>query len=233
MLEVKQVTKTIHGKEILKNISFTIKSGEIALFLGGSGVGKSTLFRVLNQLEHFDSGDLYFNELPLSQKHIGMVFQQFNLFDHLTVQENIELALIKVQHKTKNEARDIACALLDRYGLADKASLPVTKLSGGQKQRLSIARTIALNPKIICLDEPTSALDPKLTSHVAQYIQELAAEGRIVLVTTHDMSLVKQLDGDLYLMENGTVAESCKTKSYFENPENFPLLYRFIDQSSS
>src|SRR5262249_41767823 len=155
-----------------------------------SGVGKSTLLRVLNNLEQYDAGTFYLDDQPLnlatvSKQHtVGMVFQHFDLFEHLSVQDNILLALTKAQHKSHEEALHLAHAELVRFGLEEKASTNVCKLSGGQKQRLALARTLALNPQIVCLDEPTSALDPHLTGQVATYISELAQDGRIVLVAT-------------------------------------------------
>lgn len=234
MLEVKNLHKTMQSKSILKNVGFEIQRGEIALFLGASGVGKSTLLRVLNHLESYDSGAFYLDKQPLDLRHVsqnhtvGMVFQHFNLFEHLTVEQNITLALLKSQAKSKAASCQIAYELLERYGLADKAKLNVQKLSGGQKQRLAIARTLALDPEILCLDEPTSALDPKLTSQVAKDISELVNDKRIVLLTTHDMSLLKQLDAKLFFMQAGTIVESSSTKEYLLHPENFPFLHEFL-----
>lgn len=236
MLKVKNLTKKVHEKALLNNLSFEVQRGGIAIFLGGSGVGKSTLLRALNHLESYDAGTFTLDEAPLelatvSQNHtVGMVFQHFNLFENLTVEDNITLALIKTQGKSLEEAHKIATNLLTQYGLEEKAKLSIHKLSGGQKQRLAIARTLALNPQIVCMDEPTSALDPKLTNQVAKYIMEIAKDNRIVLVTTHDMGLVHELQGDvsLFLMEKGTIVESVSKQGYKMNPSDFPHLQRFF-----
>lgn len=227
MLVVNDLSKAINSKPILKGISFTVKRGEIAIFLGGSGVGKSTLLRVLNGLETYDSGSISFDDKPLKD-HIGLVFQHFNLFEHLTVQENITLALCKVKKMEKNAALDIAKALLERYGLSDKARASVKKLSGGQKQRLAIARALALNPEILCLDEPTSALDPSKTRDVADEITDLACDNRIVLLSTHDTALLDLLDATIFLMHEGTIVQSCTTSQYKKAPHEYLKLKQFL-----
>ena len=234
MFKVENLSKTIQKKTILKTLNFEVEHGQIAIFLGGSGVGKSTLLRVLNHLESYDEGSFTLDDRPLdlttvNKKHtIGMVFQYFNLFENLNVLENITLALIKLKNKSTAEANQIAFQLLERYGLSDQVHLNVQKLSGGQKQRLAIARTISLDPKIICLDEPTSALDPLLTTQVAKYISDFSNENRIVLLATHDTSLVAQLAGKLFLMQAGTIAENCLTSDYSANPSSYPLLKSFL-----
>jgi polar amino acid transport system ATP-binding protein len=234
MFKVETLTKKVQEKVILNHISFEIDPGSIAIFLGSSGVGKSTLLRVLNNLESYDQGSFYLNghslKLPQVNKDhtVGMVFQQFNLFEHLTVEENITLALKKLKGKTSNEATQIASQLLESYGLGDKANLSIHKLSGGQKQRLALARTMALNPKIICLDEPTSALDPLLTQQIAKYITDLAAEGRIVIIATHDTKLIHHLNGMLYLMKEGSIIEKSHTEDYRAAPSDFPYLKEFL-----
>jgi len=185
MFKVSHLSKKIGSKTIFKDLNFEIDHGKIAIFLGGSGVGKSTLLRVLNNLEGYNSGSFILdgfeiNLASVNRNHlIGMVFQHFNLFEHLNAEENIILTLTQSKGMDKKEAKLAAHALLERYGLQDKATARIQNLSGGQKQRLAIARTLALNPKIVCLDEPTSALDPRLTSQVAQFITELAAENKI------------------------------------------------------
>ncbi|MEI8366050.1 MAG: ATP-binding cassette domain-containing protein [Parachlamydiaceae bacterium] len=234
MLKVKHLSKTIQGKKILNDLSFEIDHGKIAIFLGPSGVGKSTLLRVLNNLESYDSGTFTLdgNTLDLNtinQQHtVGMVFQHFNLFDHLNAEDNIILTLTTCKGMDKKEAECISRSLLERYGLQDQAKVSAGRLSGGQKQRLAIARTLAVNPKIVCLDEPTSALDPRLTGQVAKYITELATENRIVLLTTHDMNLLDQLDGQLFLMEGGSIGESASKKECISNPGSCPKLHSFL-----
>lgn len=231
MLEIKNLTKTFGNKVVLNHISLSVRAGEIAFLLGSSGVGKSTLLRILNNLETYDSGAIMLNNKPLALNlhAVGMVFQQFNLFDHMTVERNITFALEKVAKKTAAQAKNIACSLLNKYGLADKALLRINQLSGGQKQRLAIARSVALTPYVLCLDEPTSALDPLLTKHVSRSIQDLAKEGYIVLVASHDTSLLGLLDCTIYLMDKGTIIQSADSKEFRSHEEEFPLIKQFID----
>lgn len=234
MLKIKDLCKSFGAKKILDHVSLNVAKGEVAVLLGSSGVGKSTLLRVLNNLETLDAGTIELDENPLelakiSQTHtVGMVFQHFNLFEHLTVEENITLALEKVAGKTKEEAHKIALQLLKHFGLDDKANNYISQLSGGQKQRLAIARTLALKPQIVCLDEPTSALDPLLTTYVAQNIQQLAKEGYIVLVASHDINLLDKLDCTIYLMQAGKIIESAKSSDFKNNKAQYPILSKFV-----
>lgn len=239
MLEIKNLSKKFGNKEsgykiVLDNVSFNVNKGEIALLLGPSGVGKSTLLRILNNLENYDSGSLILHghdieDYKLNNKHAtGMIFQQFNLFDNMSVARNITFALEKSANKTAKEAEEIASKLLQKFGLETKAKLPVKQLSGGQKQRLAIARSIALKPLIICFDEPTSALDPYLKSFVAQNIQELADEQYIVLVATHDVSLIEKLNCKIYLMDQGKIIESTTSSEFLAHPDQYPLIQNFV-----
>lgn len=236
MLKIKNLTKTFHNKKILNNISLTVQRSEIALFLGASGVGKSTLLRILNNLETADSGTISLDDVPLdlatinTTHTVGMVFQHFNLFDHLTVEENITLPLEQVLKKNPAEAKEIAEFLLLNYNLLDNKNKYASQLSGGQKQRLAIARALAMQPKIICLDEPTSALDPVLTSYVANNIQVLAnpTYGFIVLVATHDTDLLAKLNCTIYLMSEGSIVETAHSDALKNNPDQFPRLKKFI-----
>jgi ABC-type polar amino acid transport system ATPase subunit len=234
MLKIKHLNKSFHTKKILNDISLTVNKGEIALFLGSSGVGKSTLLRILNNLETINSGIIELDDIPLDLSTIntthtvGMVFQHFNLFDHLTVEQNITLPLERVLKKTPAEAQAIAHNLLQRYGLLEQKNKYALQLSGGQKQRLAIARALVMQPKIICLDEPTSALDPVLTSYVANNIQQLANDGYIVLVATHDTDLLKKLDCTVYLMSEGAIIETAQSQELRNNPDAFPRIKRFI-----
>lgn len=237
MFKVENLHKKIGCKTILHDLNFEIEHGQIGIFLGDSGVGKSTLLRVLNNLETYDSGKFTLDGAPLKLENVnkdhtvGMVFQHFNLFENLNVEENITLALVKLKGMSKQEAHLAAAALLERYDLSHLAQEPVQKLSGGQKQRLAIARTIALNPKITCLDEPTSALDPRLTGEVASCVNGLSKDRRIVLLATHDMSFVEQLNGKIFFMQKGTIVETCLTTSFKTESSHYPLLQRFLCRS--
>ena len=222
-------------KKFLDNVSFEIKKGHVGLFLGESGVGKSTLLRILNNLANAnDCGTFYLDGQPLdlqmvNQTHtVGMVFQQFNLFEHLTIRDNITLALTQVMGKSHKQADAVAMHLLKQYGLEEKADHYPSELSGGQKQRLAIARTLATRPQIICLDEPTSALDPLLTNYVAKNIQDLAHEGFIVLVATHDIALLEKLTCTIYLMHNGTIVEQATSHEFKTIPQQFPKIQKFV-----
>lgn len=234
MLKIKNLTKIYNDKKIIDNVSLNVGKGEIALLLGQSGVGKSTLLRVLNNLESIDAGTITLDDKLLDLKAnptthtVGMVFQGFNLFEHLTVQENITLPLEKVLNMPHDQAIIVADSLLSKYGLIDKKTMPVSRLSGGQKQRLAIARTLAMKPKIICMDEPTSALDPLLTSHVAKAIQELADQGYIVFVASHDIALIDKLKCSIYLMQAGHIVESATSQEFKNNKSNYPMLAKFV-----
>lgn len=235
MLEIKNLSKTFNNKKILNNISVSVKRGEIALFLGSSGVGKSTLLRILNNLEAYDAGTIILDhkKLDLSDVNnthaVGMVFQQFNLFDHMSVERNITFPLERSAGKTATQATAVAHELLKKYGLEDKAHLSVNDLSGGQKQRLAIARSLALKPRIICLDEPTSALDPLLTSFVAKNIQEIANQHFIVLVASHDVSLIEKLPCTIYLMDKGSIVESTQSQDFLHHKQKYPRIKNFIE----
>lgn len=234
MLKVKNITKIIHNRPILNDVSFAVNKGEIALFLGSSGVGKSTLLRILNNLETINSGMLLLDDKPLTPTAlnathtIGMVFQHFNLFEHITVEQNITLPLERVLNYNHEQAQKQAHELLTKYALLEKKDMYAAQLSGGQKQRLAIARAIAMKPHIICLDEPTSALDPVLTAQVAHHIQQLANEGYIVLVATHDTDLIKKLKCTLYLMNKGSIVESAHSQEFDAKSDSFPQLKKFI-----
>ena len=234
MLDIKHVTKKFGHKLILDDISLQVPAGQIAVLLGASGVGKSTLLRILNNLETVDTGSFMLNGKPLdlatvNQTHkVGMVFQNFNLFEHLTVLENITLALEKALDKSSKESQAIAMQLLEHYGISDKADVYPADLSGGQKQRLALARTLALKPHVVCLDEPTSALDPLLTAYVATTIQELAKENYIVVVATHDTSLLERLPCTIYLMKDGKIIETAPSKELQKNPLTYPQITNFI-----
>ena len=219
MLSVKSISKSYDGKKILDNISFDVKAGEVVVLLGKSGVGKSTVIRLLNNLESADSGTFELNGKILSFSKVGMLFQDFNLFDHLTIQENITLPLIKVLNKSKIDAVKISDRLLDSFGLLSKKNSYPVSLSGGQKQRVALARTLATNPEVLCLDEPTSALDPALKSEAVEIISKLASQGFMIIITTHDPTLIYQLKSKIFLMNDGKIIETA-TVADLKNDEN-------------
>ena len=233
MLTLTNVTKRFGTKTVLDSVSLSVCHGEIALLLGPSGVGKSTLLRILNNLEIPDAGffELDGKPLDLTQVHVthtvGMVFQQFNVFEHLTVLENITLVLEKVLKKHRSEAQRIAYNLLERYGLRDQAHQSVHALSGGQKQRLAIARALTLHPSVICFDEPTSALDPVLKNYVATLIRELVHQNIIILIASHDINLIYKLSCTVYLMHEGKIIESARSEEFKAHPSLYPALERF------
>ncbi len=227
MLNIKNISKHHQSRLILDNVSFDVRSGEIVVLLGKSGVGKSTILRILNGLESKDSGSIMFNNKPLSSKSVGMVFQEFNLFPHLTIQENITLPLQKIKKLPREQADRIAQQLLETYELSQQAHLRPSRLSGGQKQRVAFARTLAMQPRIICCDEPTSALDPLLTSKIAHEINQLAQQGLIVILATHDTELIKQITCTIHLMHNGKIIETASSSDLVTSPEKFPYIKNF------
>lgn len=237
MLNIKNLSKAFGSKKVLDDVSLSVDTGGIAMLLGASGVGKSTLLRLLNNFESVDEGTIELDGTIIDLENVNkdhtaaMIFQQFNLFDHLTVEQNITLPLEIAQNKSSSESKKIAQELLKKFGLADKANDYPSQLSGGQKQRLAIARTIALKPKIICFDEPTSALDPLLTTHVANTIQELANEGYIILIASHDTVLLDKLKCDIYLMDSGKIIESVSSDEFATNKEKYPRISRFVSGS--
>lgn len=228
MLSVKHISKAYHNKKVLDDVSFDVNQGEVVVLLGQSGVGKSTILRALNNLETLDTGSIELDGSEIDFKKVGMVFQDFNLFNHLTIAENITLSLIKVAQKSDLEAREIASKLLERFGLKSKAHTYPVALSGGQKQRVALARTLAMNPSVLCLDEPTSALDPMLKSEIAHIISDLAKQGFIIIITTHDTTLLQQLNCKIHLMQQGKIVETATTAELQQNDKNFKNIKNFI-----
>lgn len=229
MIEVKNLNKTFGDHVVLNGVTETIKKGEKVVIIGPSGSGKSTFLRCLNLMEMPTSGEIWFEGENITDKktninHIrqkmGMVFQQFNLFPHLTVKENIMLAPVKLKLMSQEEASKKADQLLERVGLPDKADAYPKKLSGGQKQRIAIARTLAMNPDVILFDEPTSALDPEMVGEVLELMKELADDGMTMVVVTHEMGFAREVATRVLFMDAGNIKEQNPPKEFFENPQN-------------
>jgi len=229
IVEVKDVHKSYGKNEVLKGISLDVEEGEVVVMIGPSGSGKSTFLRSLNKLEEINSGQIKINGWDLvdpknnidkTRETIGMVFQHFNLFPHLTVLQNMMLAPVEVAGQTKAEAAETARALLARVGLADKADVKPNTLSGGQKQRVAIARALAMNPKIMLFDEPTSALDPEMVGDVLGVMKELAEEGMTMIVVTHEMGFAKQVADRVVFFADGYIREEGTPEEVFNNPQD-------------
>jgi arginine/lysine/histidine transport system ATP-binding protein len=229
VIKVNNLHKRFNKLHVLKGINAYIKKGEVVVVIGPSGSGKSTFLRCLNLLEMPSEGDINFEgECITGQKvdinhlreKMGMVFQQFNLFPHKTVLENITLAPIKVKGKSKAEAEVIAFKLLKKIGLEDKANSFPTQLSGGQKQRIAIARALAMEPDVMLFDEPTSALDPEMVGEVLNVMKELAAEGMTMIVVTHEMGFAKEVGHRVVFMDDGNIVEEGTPVDIFSNPKH-------------
>jgi len=212
--------------EILKGVSLELKKGETKVIIGPSGTGKSTLLLCINRLVEPDSGKVFLEGEEITSKNahsmrqkIGFVFQDFNLFNHLTALDNVRIGLIKVQKLPKDEATQIALEQLRKVGLADKAHLYPSQLSGGQKQRVAIARALAMRPKLILFDEPTSALDPELIGEVLSVMIDLAKSGMTMLVVTHELGFARSVADEIVFMENGVIVEQGPPSEIFTNPK--------------
>ncbi len=229
MIEVKDLKKQFGKLAVLKGISETIERSEKVVIIGPSGSGKSTFLRCLNLLERPTSGSIRFEGLEITDKKVdidavrqkmGMVFQHFNLFPHLTVLENIMLAPVTLKLMTKEQAREQAFALLKRIGLEDKADVYPSQISGGQKQRIAIVRSLAMKPDVMLFDEPTSALDPEMVGEVLALMKELAEEGMTMAVVTHEMGFAREVADKVLFMDDGLVAEKGKPEQIFNHPQN-------------
>ncbi|QXM05440.1 amino acid ABC transporter ATP-binding protein [Crassaminicella indica] len=229
MIHITNLNKSFGDIHVLKGINEHIKKGEVVVIIGPSGSGKSTFLRCLNLLEEPTSGDIVFegvsimgktNDINKQREKMGMVFQQFNLFPHMTVLENITLAPIKVKKIEKAEAEKIAFRLLKRIGLFDKANSYPNQLSGGQKQRIAIARALAMSPDVMLFDEPTSALDPEMVGEVLDVMKELAAEGMTMVVVTHEMGFAREVATRVLFMDEGKIVEEASPQEIFENPKH-------------
>ncbi|MDY4191539.1 MAG: amino acid ABC transporter ATP-binding protein [Oscillospiraceae bacterium] len=238
MIEVKNLYKDFGSIKVLKDISETIEKGEKVVIVGPSGSGKSTFLRCLNLLEQPTGGEIWFEGQMITGKgcninHIrrkmGMVFQQFNLFPHLTVLDNITLAPVKQKLKTKEDARQTAMKLLERIGLAEKAGAYPAQLSGGQQQRIAIVRALAMEPDVMLFDEPTSALDPEMVGEVLSLMTDLAHEGMTMVVVTHEMGFAREVATRVLFMDEGRILEQAPPAEFFGSPKN-PRLQDFLSK---
>ena len=231
LIRVEHVVKSYnHGAVMaLNDCSLTIQKGEVVAIIGPSGSGKSTLLRCLNLLEIPTSGEIYFNDVDITDKKVdinlhrrkmGMVFQHFNLFPHMTVLKNITLAPVQLKLKTQAEADAQAKKLLERIGLADKADEYPNMLSGGQKQRIAIVRALAMEPEVMLFDEPTSALDPEMVGEVLDLMRDLANEGMTMAVVTHEMGFAREVASRVIFMDGGKILEENSPSELFDNPQN-------------
>ncbi|WP_088043414.1 amino acid ABC transporter ATP-binding protein [Bacillus sp. EAC] len=229
MIKVDKLKKSFGALEVLKDISIEIEPREVVVVIGPSGSGKSTFLRCLNMLEDITEGNVYIEGIELTDKNtnineirteVGMVFQHFNLFPHLSVLENIMLAPTKVRNKTKEASKDKALELLNKVGLADKANKFPDSLSGGQKQRVAIARALAMEPKIMLFDEPTSALDPEMVGEVLEVMKQLAREGMTMVVVTHEMGFAREVGDRVIFMDQGYIVEENEPDQIFDHPMN-------------
>lgn len=228
-IEVRDLHKSFGDNEVLKGIDLSVDDGEVVAVIGPSGSGKSTLLRCLNKLEEPTSGHVVIDGVDLTDKsvkldevrqRIGMVFQHFNLFPHMTVLENITLAPTELRRLSKTEARERALSLLDRVGLSEKADAKPASLSGGQKQRVAIARALAMDPEIMLFDEATSALDPEMVGEVLQVIRDLASGGMTMVLVTHEMGFAREVSGRTVFMDAGVVVEEATPAELFGAPKS-------------
>ena len=238
MISVKNLSKNFGDLQVLKNVSLDIQKGEKVIIVGPSGSGKSTLLRCLNLLEIPTSGNIIFDNTDITDKkcdinrirrRMGMVFQHFNLFPHMTVLENISLAPVMTKKLTKAEADQKAKSLLERVGLSDKANAYPSQLSGGQKQRIAIVRALAMDPDVMLFDEPTSALDPEMVGEVLEVMRELAENNMTMVVVTHEMAFAREAGTRVLFMDEGNILEDASPKEFFENPQN-PRLKEFLSK---
>lgn len=229
MIEVKGLKKEFDGLKVLNGIDYTINQGEKIVVIGPSGSGKSTFLRCLNLLEEPTGGEIWFdgtnitdpqNDINKMRQKMGMVFQHFNLFPHMTVLDNITFAPVRLKMQTKAEAKENALRLLRRIGLEDKAGEYPNKLSGGQKQRIAIVRALAMNPEVMLFDEPTSALDPEMVGEVLDLIRELADEGMTMVIVTHEMGFAREVGTKVLFVDEGLIKEENTPEEFFSHPKN-------------
>lgn len=228
MIKLENVHKSFGKNEVLKGIDLQIEKGQVVVIIGPSGSGKSTVLRTMNYLEEPTSGKVIVDGMDLSDKsklnevrtEVGMVFQNFNLFPHMTVMENLTLAQTKVRKTSSDEAKKIGQILLDRVGLKDKANSYPDSLSGGQKQRVAIARALAMKPKVMLFDEPTSALDPEMVREVLDVMKSLAEEGMTMVIVTHEMGFAKEVADRVLFVDGGLILEDDTPEKVFDTPTN-------------
>ena len=240
IINLSGVSKSFGATQVLKEINLDVRSGEVLVLIGASGSGKSTVLRIMSGLETADSGEVWVNEVPLHdvrrakeiRGHVGMVFQQFNLFPHKTALGNVTLALIKARKMSPADARKRGMEALDRVGLADRAEHYPSQLSGGQQQRVAIARALAVEPGIMFFDEATSALDPGLVGEVTEVMRGLARDGMTMVVVTHEMGFARKTADRVVFMDKGVIAEQGAPEQIFVNPQNDrtrQFLHRVLD----
>ena len=229
MIEFRNVNKWFGSLHVLKDIALTVEAGKVVVVCGPSGSGKSTLIRCINRLETIQSGDIIVDGLALSDANldaaklrtkVGMVFQSFNLYPHMTVLGNITLAPIKVKRLAANAAEKIAFELLERVGIPDKANVYPANLSGGQQQRVAIARALAMKPKVMLFDEPTSALDPEMINEVLEVMTDLAKDGMTMVVVTHEMGFARRVAHRVVFMDQGKIVETAEPETFFAAPQS-------------
>lgn len=238
MITVKDLHKKYAGNHVLRGVNYHVNQGEKIVVIGPSGSGKSTFLRCLNLLETPTSGEIWFDGQLITDKktdinkvrqHMGMVFQNFNLFNNLTIMDNIILAPTKLKLMGTEEAKENALQLLDRVGLREKADSYPNSLSGGQKQRIAIVRSLAMNPRVMLFDEPTSALDPEMVGEVLNVMKELADSGMTMVVVTHEMGFAREVGTKVLFMDDGVIMEENTPKKFFNNPQS-PRLQEFLSK---
>ena len=238
IIKVENLQKSFGDNQVLKGVNAEIHKGDVMVVIGASGSGKSTFLRCLNLLEEPTGGSIIFGGTDITDKSIdinvhrqkmGMVFQQFNLFPHMTVLKNMTLAPMKLMGKTKEEAEAEAMKLLERVGLADRANSYPSQLSGGQKQRIAIVRALCMNPEVMLFDEPTSALDPEMVGEVLEVMKQLAKEGMTMVVVTHEMGFAREVATKVVFVDEGVIVEEAPPEEFFSNPKN-PRLKDFLSK---
>ncbi len=238
IIRVENLHKSFGDNDVLRGIDLNIEQGDVMVIIGPSGSGKSTFLRTLNLLEQPTSGKIYFEgtditdpktDINLHRQKMGMVFQHFNLFPHLTILQNITLAPVKLKKLTKDEAEKKALELLSRVGLEDRAGDYPSQLSGGQKQRVAIVRALAMDPDVMLFDEPTSALDPEMVGEVLEVMKALAAQGMTMAVVTHEMGFAREVASRVLFIDEGVIQEEAEPEEFFKNPKN-PRLKDFLSK---